>query len=202
MGRVRVAVRASDAITGVGLATYLGSHDELEMMPCAPPLNADVLVFAIETLEGAGADALRLLVRDSGVRTVLLTRSLAETELLASIACGVVSVLPLGKTSGAEMVDAVINAAERTELLPPDLVDDLIDQVRRVGGSRVLAGGLAPREVDVLRLLAEGLDTAEIARELCYSERTVKNVLHALLSRMRLRNRQHAVAYALRAGLI
>ena len=62
--------------------------------------------------------------------------------------------------------------------------------------------GLAPREVDVLRLVAEGLDTVEIAGKLSYSERTVKNVMHGLTTRLRLRNRAHAVAYALREGYI
>lgn len=62
--------------------------------------------------------------------------------------------------------------------------------------------GLSPRETEVLRLVADGMDTAEIARVLCYSERTVKNVLHQVTTRLQLRNRSHAVAYAVREGLI
>ncbi len=61
---------------------------------------------------------------------------------------------------------------------------------------------MAPREVDVLRLVAEGLDTRQISGKLAYSERTVKNVLHALTTRLQLHNRAHAVAYALREGYI
>lgn len=60
--------------------------------------------------------------------------------------------------------------------------------------------GLSEREVEVLRLVAEGNDTNEIARTLCYSERTVKNVIHDVTSRLHLRNRPHAVAFALRQG--
>ena len=62
--------------------------------------------------------------------------------------------------------------------------------------------GLAGREIDVLRLVAEGYDTAEIVEKLAYSERTVKTVLHDVTSRLGLRNRSHAVAYAVRQGLI
>jgi DNA-binding CsgD family transcriptional regulator len=58
------------------------------------------------------------------------------------------------------------------------------------------------REVEVLRLIADGMDTLEIAQRLSYSERTVRNIIHALLTRMKLRNRTHAVAYALRNGAI
>jgi DNA-binding NarL/FixJ family response regulator len=199
---VNVAVRASDVVTGVGLATYLESHDELNVVPCTPPLDAEVLVFAVESVQASSVEALRLIARQSEVRIVLLTSSLPEADLIPAVACRVVAVLPFHGTSGRELVGAVIDAASRTAVPPPDLVDELAEQIARIGGGRLLAGGLAPREVDVLRLLADGLDTAEIAQQLCYSERTVKNVLHALLTRMRLRNRQHAVAYALRAGII
>jgi DNA-binding NarL/FixJ family response regulator len=63
-------------------------------------------------------------------------------------------------------------------------------------------GGLTQRELRVLRLLADGCSTSEIARELCYSERTIKNAIQAMTARLQLRNRSHAVAYALRQGLI
>jgi len=62
--------------------------------------------------------------------------------------------------------------------------------------------GLTEREIGVLRLLAEGLDTIEVGRRLFYSERTVKNITHDVTSRLELRNRTHAVAYAIREGLI
>jgi len=62
--------------------------------------------------------------------------------------------------------------------------------------------GLTEREVDVLKLLADGFDTTEVATRLCYSERTVKNVVQDITRRHNLRNRTHAVAYALRQGLI
>ncbi len=54
----------------------------------------------------------------------------------------------------------------------------------------------------MVRLVADGLDTREIALRMSYSERTVKNVLHDLTTRLQLRNRTHAVAYAVREGLI
>ena len=51
-------------------------------------------------------------------------------------------------------------------------------------------------------MVAEGCNTAEIAGKLCYSERTIKNVIQDVITRFQLRNRSHAVAYALRQGLI
>jgi DNA-binding CsgD family transcriptional regulator len=63
-------------------------------------------------------------------------------------------------------------------------------------------GGLSAREADVLRLAADGLDTGEIAVKLSYSKRTVVNIMHDVTSRFQLSNRTHAVAYAIREGLI
>ncbi|MGH9118641.1 MAG: LuxR C-terminal-related transcriptional regulator [Acidimicrobiales bacterium] len=62
--------------------------------------------------------------------------------------------------------------------------------------------GLTEREIEVLRLVAEGCDTAEIAGRPAYSERTIKNIVHDVIVRLALRNRTHAVAYAVREGLI
>jgi DNA-binding NarL/FixJ family response regulator len=62
--------------------------------------------------------------------------------------------------------------------------------------------GLAGREVSVLRLLAEGESTREIAENLSYSERTVKNIVHDLLMKLDCRTRAHAVALATRQGVI
>ncbi|WP_406106356.1 helix-turn-helix transcriptional regulator [Micromonospora globbae] len=91
--------------------------------------------------------------------------------------------------------------------LPPDLLGRLLQQVgalqRDVLAPRGLTvTGLHDREVEVLRLLADGFDTAEIAVKLSYSQRTIKNILYDVTNRFHLRNRCHSVAYALCNGLI
>jgi DNA-binding NarL/FixJ family response regulator len=91
--------------------------------------------------------------------------------------------------------------------MPPDLLGRLLSQVaslqRHLLTPRGLTfAGLTQREVQVLSLVAEGSSTQEIAMRLAYSERTIKNIIHDLTTRLQLRNRSHAVAYALRRGLI
>jgi DNA-binding NarL/FixJ family response regulator len=102
---------------------------------------------------------------------------------------------------------ALRGAADGDGTLPPDLLGRLLTQVGRLQ-QQVLSprgltlGGLTEREVAVLRLIADGLDTAEVGRRLYFSERTVKNVIHDVTTRFDLRNRSQAVAYAIRQGLI
>ena len=67
---------------------------------------------------------------------------------------------------------------------------------------RVPPSGPTPRERDVLELLADGHSTREIAIRLAYSERTIKNILQDLTTRLHLRNRTQAVAHAVRSGWI
>ena len=102
----------------------------------------------------------------------------------------------------AELVDVVVDAMsselQRTGAEP---VLDLVDA--RIGGLLQRVDLRADRRpCPVLRLVAEGLDTGEIARQLAFSERTIKSVLHDVTTRLQLRNRAHAVAFAVREGFI
>jgi len=75
-------------------------------------------------------------------------------------------------------------------------------QFETLGSSALGPHGLNDREVEAIRLLASGMGIREIGLELSYSERTVKNILYALTTRLGLRNRTQAVAYAARMGAI
>ena len=118
--------------------------------------------------------------------------------------CGV---LRRSDATAGNIRNTIRSVAAGEGTLPPDLLGRLLDQVGRLQ-RQVLAPrgltfrGLTEREVSVLRLLADGMDTAEVGKELFYSERTVKNIVHDITSRLELRNRTHAVAYAIKQGLI
>jgi DNA-binding NarL/FixJ family response regulator len=207
MERVRVAVHASDSITRAGLTSYLGSRPEVLVVPGRRVGEAGVLVVAAEAVTAEIMAMLRRVAHESPVRTVLVVDRFAEADLLTAIECRVVAVLPRTAATSERLLGAVLAANSGRGVLPPDLLGALMTQVERLQREVLAvhglnASGLAPREVDVLRLMADGSDTAQIARTLCYSERTVKNILYTLMSRLNLRNRPHAVAYAMRAGII
>ena len=84
--------------------------------------------------------------------------------------------------------------------MPTDLLPRLL--TKAVRADRVERGALSDRELAVLRMLADGEDTRGIAQGLCYSERTVKNVVHDVLTKLSCRTRAQAVGAATRAGII
>ena len=91
--------------------------------------------------------------------------------------------------------------------MPPHLIGELLQHIRHLRSTTAASdtqtgSGLTGRDIEYVRLLAEGLSTAEIATELCYSLRTVKKHIFALNKRIHVHNRTHAVAYAIRRGLI
>ncbi|RKT56750.1 DNA-binding NarL/FixJ family response regulator [Saccharothrix australiensis] len=207
MKQVRVVVQATDPLTAAGLAGSLDERAEIEVLPRTRAADADVFVVATDRTGSDTVALLRAADAEHQRPRVLVTGAVDPVGLLAMVESGVVVVLYRAATTGDVLARAVRDAAAGRGALPPDLLGTMLQQVRTLQ-REVLAphglssSGLTPREVDVLRLLADGHDTAEIAERLRYSERTVKNVIHTMLIRLGLGNRAHAVAYAVRAGSI
>lgn len=202
-----MAVQAPDPLSREGAVSQLRVRPEVEIREELPAVAGTVVLLIEDTLDEAALARLRRIVRSEGARAVLVVGTIRETELLDVIECGVGAIVWRREATAHRLVQAVLAAHRGDGDLPADLLGRLISQVGTM--HRGAAGrpgapslGLAPREVDVLRLVAEGLDTGEIASKLSYSERTVKNVMHGLTTRLHLRNRAHAVAYALREGYI
>ena len=80
--------------------------------------------------------------------------------------------------------------------------DELIEHLAPDGYEKPAGARLTDREQQVLSLIAAGHPTREVAQQLCYSERTVKNVLHDVVTKLNARSRSQAVAFAVREGLI
>jgi DNA-binding NarL/FixJ family response regulator len=125
---------------------------------------------------------------------------------MRAVSCGLMSVLPGRGTTNEQVARAIFRVQQGTADMPAGGLRALPAGSPGVGGlsaDPVKPGSrLEDREVDVLRLVAEGLDTAQIAQRLNYSERTIKHVIHVMLDRLQLKNRPHAVAFAIRSGLI
>lgn len=207
MAQVRVALQATDPLSRAGLVNMLQPRAELKVLARTERADADVLVVAADRLTADVVAALRRTAAETGTPVVLITNEITETELLTAVECRVVAVLPRPAVTAERLAHSITAAAAGGGVMPPNLVGELLKHIERLQREVLApyglnASGLTQREIDVLRLMADGLDTTEIAGRLCYSERTVKNVIYGVTHRLKLRNRSHAVAYALRSGII
>lgn len=198
-------VHARDPISEAGVVAQLRMRPEIKIVESAP--QAAVAVMITDTVDESTTRELRALRKDGQPRLMLVATTIDDAALVAAAEAGVAGLLRRGDASADTMVRTIVKVASGDGEVPADLLGRLLEQVGRLQ-RQVLAPrgltftGLTPRETEVLRLVADGLDTSEIASRMCYSERTVKNVLHDLTTRLQLKNRTHAVAYAVREGLI
>ncbi|WP_107061910.1 helix-turn-helix transcriptional regulator [Streptomyces cellulosae] len=205
--RVQVAIHAADPVSRAGVVHYLSPHTAIELVDSDAPGPDTVTVLIADALDDITLAQLRKLVRGKGARVVLVVHQIREPELMEVIASGVGVVVWRHEVTAPRLFQAVLAASRGDSDLPTDLLGRLMARVSSLtraaqGDAALPAGGLSARETDVLRLVADGLDTKEIAAELSYSERTIKNIMHGLTTRLHLRNRAHAVAYAMREGYI
>ena len=201
-----LALRADDPITADGAAAYFqsGPH-QVRLLPVHLQDQSEVLLILVgEVTDETLAWMRRAAVGSAGpqARIVLVADAITENQLMRAIGYGLTSFLHRHQVGFPQVLRAVVNSRNGRAELPDTLIASLVEQLRVAQQERGGAGGLALREAEVLRHLAEGLDTAEIASKLSYSERTIKNIIHGVITRFGLRNRAHAVAHGIRAGLI
>jgi DNA-binding NarL/FixJ family response regulator len=205
--KIRVVLQASDPLSLSGLTNCVGSHGGISVVNAEQWADADVAVVAADRWRPDVASALRRPAGTASTPVVLVVDEIEEADIRSAVECRVVAVLPRRAVRPERLLRCITEAASGGGVMPPNLLGELmrcVEQLQRelltIGA--VTGAGLTDREIDVLRLIADGLATAEIASKLCFSERTVKNVIYGATRRLNLRSRSHAVAYAMRAGLI
>jgi DNA-binding NarL/FixJ family response regulator len=207
MNRVPVYISASDPICLAGLASQLRPRPEVLVLDESERDRADVGIVASDAVDEEALQSLRTLKRGGVPWLVAVCGRVDESDLASIMDVGVAGIVRRSEATPDRLVAVIAAAAKGEGTVPPDLLGRLLSQVGQLQ-RQILAPmgmrlcGMSDREIEVVRLVAEGLDTVEIASKLSYSERTIKNILHDITSRLHLRNRAHAVAYALRNGLI
>ncbi len=205
--RTHVLVRATDPILQNGVCAALRTRPEVWLVDEETDVMSTVALVAADRFDERTAHLLKSVQGRGFVKIVLIAGDLAEAEILTAVESGVCAVARRAEATPDVLVRLVKAAAAGEGALPPDLLGRLLNRVsrlqRHVLEPRGLQlAGVTNRESEVLRLVASGLSTQEIADKLCYSQRTVKSILHDVTNRFQLKNRAHAVAYALREGLI
>jgi DNA-binding NarL/FixJ family response regulator len=216
-GIIRVLVVDDHDLFRAGLASLLGARQGIEVVAqasggrmgvrLAAELRPDVILMDVQMPDLDGPAATRLIVgRQPSVRVVALTVVSNDdevAEILAAGACGF-----LAKDTPIDDVALAIRAAARgAAWLSPRASEVVLGRVRRdavavaVEPERSRIDDLSAREVDVLRLIARGLENAEIAEALGISPRTAKNHVSKVLAKLGQPGRVQAAVYAVRRGL-
>jgi DNA-binding NarL/FixJ family response regulator len=205
--RTSVCVWAADPLSRAGTIAQLRGALAIRLVDEMDISGGGVAVVVADDIDSETLRMIRSLRRRGADAVALLVTRLDDRGLLAAVEAGIGGVLRRTQATQNNLVTMIRSLAAGEGALPPDVQARLLTQVgqlqRQVLAPRGLTfSGLTERELSVLRLLADGLDTAEVSGRLYYSERTVKNIIHDITSRLELRNRTHAVAYAIKQGLI
>ena len=160
----------------------------------------DVVIMDVRLPDGSGVEACREIRSQlPATRLIMLTSYADEEAVLASILAGASAYL-LKQTRGQQLADAVEAVARGESLLDPQVTMRVLDQVRHLAaaGSGDKQSRLTENEFKILKLIAEGKTNREIAAEVYLSDKTVKNYVSSILSKLNLRRRSEAAAYIAR----
>jgi DNA-binding NarL/FixJ family response regulator len=193
-GLVRVLAEASDIQVVATAGSVVGSRDAARLH------EPDVVLMDFELSDGDGAKATQLIKEDlPNTKVVMLTSFTDESVLVAAIEAGCSGFVTKHKAV-EEVVAAVRAAYEGEALISPSMLARLLPKLRR--SSRGIGSDLTPRELEVLRLLAEGLSNGAIAEKLVISLHTVRNHVQSIIMKMQAHSKLEAVTVAVREGII
>jgi two-component system nitrate/nitrite response regulator NarL len=181
-----------EAATGEGAVTQVREH--------AP----DVVVMDLAMPGLGGVEATRLIIDEAPhTSVVVLTVSEEASDVVDAIVAGACGYL-LKSASIDELIAGIRAAAAGDALISPGIAGRLLTHVREQAApaSPSPTTQLSARELDVLKLVAEGKDNAEIAAELFISPKTVKNHISNILMKLQISNRIQAAVYAVRRGIV
>jgi DNA-binding NarL/FixJ family response regulator len=163
-----------------------------------PGLFAADIVVMDPSLPGGG-DFVGAVREATGASVLVCSSDTAQDAVVRAIRSGATGYLRKDELAPEALAAAVRAAASGSGVLAGDLLASLVPDS---AAPRPVAAQLTDREQQVLSLIAAGHPTREVALELSYSERTVKNVLHDVVTKLNARSRSQAVAFAVREGLI
>jgi DNA-binding NarL/FixJ family response regulator len=190
---LRVAVGREPDLRVVGEAR--SAEEAIEQLEHTP---ADVVLMDIGLPGMDGIEATKLVKERFGVRVVVLTVHQLEAEVLAAMTAGA-DAYCLKSTDPASLLLAIRAAAIGSTYLDPQIAHLVLGQLSVPSGGQAQ---LSPRELEVLRLIAEGLSNKEIAQRLGISLSTVKTHIEELLAKLSASDRTQAAIKAVRQGLL
>ncbi|MFG2039902.1 response regulator [Dactylosporangium sp. NPDC048998] len=212
---IRVVVADDEAMIRAGLRMLLDHQADIEVVGEAADgeqaraevrrAAPDVVLLDVRMPRGDGIEAARHILAESSAKVIILTTFDEDEAVRQALRAGVSGFL-LKVAPPEQLVHAVRTVAAGQALLDPAVTLRVIESYAGAPAvdprAAAQLAGLTEREVDVLRLVARGLSNAEIAAALFLGEATVKTYVSRMLTKLGLRDRVQAVAFAYESGLI
>jgi len=168
-----------------------------EAVAAARRFRPDIVVMDVRLPDGTGIEACRdIRAEMPETRVVMLTSYPDEEAVLAAIMAGASGYL-LKQIRGRDLVEALESIGRGASLLDPAVTERVLERVRRIasGEGRDELAELTSQERKILMLVAEGKTNREIAAEVFLSDKTVKNYVSSILSKLNLQRRAQAAAF-------
>jgi two-component system, NarL family, response regulator LiaR len=205
---IRLLIADDHSVVRQGLRMFLSLDPELEVVgeakngaeavEMARALQPDVVLMDLLMPVMDGISAIQAIREQMpGVEVVALTSVLEDASVVGAVKAGAIGYL-LKDTEADELRQAIKAAAAGQVQLSPQAATRLMREVRAPESPEKLT----EREVEVLRLIAQGYSNKEIARELIIGEKTVKTHVSNILSKLNLLSRTQAALHAVRIGLV
>ena len=212
---IRVVLVDDHAVVRAGLKAMLRAARDIEVVgeasdgvaavELAASTVPDVILMDVRMPKGSGIEACVSIKQAApSAKIIMLTVSDEEGDLYDAVKSGASGYL-LKDSSIDEVAQAVRVVAEGQSLISPMMAAKLLDEFKemsRTDREAVISARLTERELEVLRLVAKGLNNREIAKQLFISENTVKNHVRNILEKLQLHSRMEAVMYAVREKLL
>ena len=165
-------------------------------------LQPDIVMMDLEMPGMDGVEALKQMRNhDPDVRVIVFTAYDTDDRIMAAIQAGAQGYLLKGAPRD-QVFEAIRVVNEGNSLLQPVVASKLLTRMRRSADDPGKAGSVTPREMEVIRLLARGLQNKEIAAELGITQRTAKFHVGSILAKLGAGNRTEAVTIAAHRGMI
>jgi two-component system, NarL family, response regulator DevR len=168
-----------------------------EAMTVVRRMKPDLVIMDVRLPDGSGIEACRDIRSEMPeVRVVILTSYPDEEAVLSAIIAGASGYL-LKQIRGRDLVSAIEAVGRGESLLDPAVTEKVLERVRRIAAGSYTdeLASLTSQEQKILMLVAEGKTNKEIASEVFLSDKTVKNYVSSILSKLNLERRAQAAAY-------
>jgi NarL family two-component system response regulator LiaR len=208
---IRVLITDDHSIVRKGIRALLATEPDIEVVgeagdgaeaaTQAQALQPDVILMDLVMPKVDGIEATRrILAQQPGMRILVLTSFAADDKVFPAIKAGALGYL-LKDSGPDELVQAIHQVYRGEPSLEPSIARKVLLELSQPPKTPLTAEPLTEREVDVLRLVAQGRSNRDIAEELVITEMTVRTHVSNILSKLHLASRTQAALYALREGL-